>query len=110
MDKPEFYKNLGPFTLDQIKVFMGATLNCKDDKYLVKNFNNLETSNDSDVTFVYDNSDFDLNTIKAETIIVSKKNYKLILMKTADPRDDDHPIREYASGVPLACYRRHCLR
>jgi len=74
MDQPEFYRNLGPFSLRQVADFLEAELKCLDDSYLIQDFNNIDKSKASDITFLNDNYFYHLDKIKADTLIVSKKN------------------------------------
>ena len=74
MNQPEFYRNLGPFSLRQIADFLEAELKSQDNSYLIQDFSNIDKSKASDITFLNDNYFYQIDKIKAETLLVSKKN------------------------------------
>ena len=75
MNHPDFYKRLGPFTLNQIALFLKAELQSEDDSFLIYDFNSIEKSKISDICFLNDNYVFQKeNKTEAKTFIVSKNN------------------------------------
>ena len=78
MVHPEFYRNLGPFTLRKISDFLNAELECEDDSFLIYDFNNIDKSKLSDITFLNENYSNQIDTLEVKTFITSKSNKSII--------------------------------
>jgi len=74
MDHPEFYRRLGPFSLNKIASFLKADLNCLDETFLIHDFNSVNQSKSTDICFLNDNYDFNNNKVESNTFLISKSN------------------------------------
>ena len=63
MDHPEFHRNLGPFSLRQISDLLNADLECQDDNLLIHDFNSIDKSKATDITFINDNFSKQIDSI-----------------------------------------------
>ncbi len=77
MDYPEFHRNLGPFSLRQIADLLNADLECNDEHFIISDFNGIELSKPTDITFLSDSYNYSINSIGAKTFIISKNNKKI---------------------------------
>ena len=76
MDHPEFYRNLGPFSLRKIADFLGAELECIDENLLIQDFKSIEKAKIYDITFLLDNYTNRIDFAESNTFIISKKSTK----------------------------------
>lgn len=78
MNNPEFHRNLGPFSLRQIANHLNAELKCNDESFLIHDFNAVENAKVTDITFLNDNFNYNIDDIDVKTFIISKNNKKII--------------------------------
>ena len=74
MNHPEFHRNLGPFSLRNIADHLNADLKCDDENFLVYDFNAIENAKVTDITFLNDNFDINIDNMDVKTFIISKNN------------------------------------
>ena len=67
MGHPEFYRNLGPFSLKQIANYINAELECKDEDFLINDFNGIESSKATDITFLNDNYNHEIDSMDVKS-------------------------------------------
>ena len=77
MGYPEFHRNLGPFSLRQIADHLDASLECDDENNLISDFNGIDRSKATDITFINDNFSNHINSLPVNTFLVSKDNKKI---------------------------------
>ena len=77
MNYPEFHRNLGPFSLRRIADHIGAILECNDENLLIEDFNGIDRSKSTDVTFLNDNYSNQIDDTDVKTFIVSRNNKKI---------------------------------
>ena len=74
MNNPEFHRNLGPFSLRQISDHLNAELKCNDENFLIYDFNAIESAKNTDITFLKDNFDYDIENLDVKSFVISKNN------------------------------------
>lgn len=91
MSRVQFYKNLGPFSLNKITQIVGASLSEEQNEVLIHNIKSLKEAEFGDLTFL-NNKKYteDFATCKASACLVpldftSFTNTKTILLKVANP-------------------------
>ena len=84
MSDPRFFKNSGPFTLEDINKFLGTELsdNKVSNDYLVADIATLSNAKKGNITFFQDLKYKDDLLITKASVCILKKNTVIMLLKT----------------------------